>query len=182
MRRIIAALSFVPVIACASGSHCRSAGNEAATKPSSSTTPGLLEAVPAEVRALDNAPQKVSPSGQARITLLAQGHNAFVGKLELAAHAQVPEHQDPTEEYIHVLSGRATMTMNGQQYEIGPGTTIYMPAYATVSVQNGPEPLVGLQVFAGPEPARKYDAWQPVQTHGATAPNADEPAPAANQP
>lgn len=182
MRRIIAALSFVPVLACASGSSCPPAGNETATKPSSSTAPGLLEAVPAEVRALESAPQKVSPNGQARITFLAQGHNAFVGKLELAANARVPEHQDPTEEYIHVLSGRATMTMNGQQYEIGPGTTIYMPAYATVSVQNGPEPLVGLQVFAGPEPARKYDAWQPAQTQDATAPAPNASAPDATQP
>jgi len=42
---------------------------------------------------------------------------------------------------------------------VEPGTTIYMPAFAKVSVQNGEEPLVALQVFSGPSPARKYDAW-----------------------
>jgi quercetin dioxygenase-like cupin family protein len=39
--------------------------------------------------------------------------------LELAAGASVPENQDPTEEYIHVLEGHGTLTMNGQRYEMG---------------------------------------------------------------
>jgi len=42
------------------------------------------------------------------------------------------------------------------------GTTIYMPPDALVSFANGPHRLVALQVFAGPEPAAKYDAWTPV--------------------
>jgi quercetin dioxygenase-like cupin family protein len=119
-----------------------------------------LKAIPAEVRPLSAAPRKLAPSGKASVMLLAEGHNAFVGKLELAPDAAVPEHQDPTEEYIHVLSGHASMVMDGQRYDVEPGTTIYMPAFATVSVQNGPEPLVAIQVFAGPEPARKYDTWK----------------------
>lgn len=114
---------------------------------------------PAEVRPLDAAPRRTSPNGKAQITLLARGENAFVGKLELAPFASVPEHQDPTEEYIHVLSGHAVMVMNGERYDIGPGTTIFMPPSATVSVQNGDEPLVAIQVFAGPEPAAKYESW-----------------------
>lgn len=115
---------------------------------------------PAEVRTAEAAPHKTSPNGKAEVTLLARGANAFVGRLELAAGAAVPEHQDPTEEYIHVLSGRATMVMDGVRYDIAPGTTIYMPAFATVSVQNGEEKLVAIQVFAGPSPADKYDGWQ----------------------
>ncbi|MFT3923571.1 MAG: cupin domain-containing protein [Myxococcales bacterium] len=127
------------------------------------TPPPFVAKIPAEVRPAESAPKKVSPSGKTTITLLAEGHNAFVGKLELAPNAAVPEHQDPTEEYIHVLSGHAQMVMDGTSYEVAPGTTIYMPAHATVSVQNGPEPLVGLQVFAGPAPARKYDGWNKVE-------------------
>ncbi len=72
----------------------------------------------------------------------------------------MPEHQDPTEEYIHVLSGRGTLTMDGVSYEVSAGTTIFMPAQATVSFQNGDEPLVAIQVFAGPGPAEKYNTWQ----------------------
>jgi quercetin dioxygenase-like cupin family protein len=119
----------------------------------------LLMHIPAEVRTAAASPKKISHSGKTTVTFLAEGHNAFLGKLELAPNAAVPEHQDPTEEYIHVLSGHAQMTMDGTSYTIEPGTTIYMPAYAKVSVQNGNEPLVGLQVFAGPSPARKFDTW-----------------------
>ena len=58
-----------------------------------------------------------------------------------------------------MISGGGTMTIDGDEYEIGPGTTIYMPANAEVSYQNGDEEMIALQVFAGPEPASKYDAW-----------------------
>jgi quercetin dioxygenase-like cupin family protein len=113
-----------------------------------------------EVRAAEAAARRTSPSGKSLITLLARGQNAFIGKLEMLPGAAVPQHQDPTEEYIHVLSGHGTMTMNGKSYDIGPGTTIFMPAFATVSYQNGDEPLVAIQVFAGPSPADKYETWK----------------------
>src|SRR5690349_2582476 len=114
-------------------------------------------APPAEVRAFAAAPLKTSPNGKSSVRLLAQGTNAFLGKLEMQPGAKVPENQDPTEEYIHVISGHGTMVMDGKTYDITPGTTIYMPANATVSYQNGDEPLVAIQVFAGPGPAAKYD-------------------------
>ena len=118
------------------------------------------DAPPAEVRRSDAAPKKAAPNGKGHIWLLAQGQNAFVGKLELAPFATVPEHRDPTEEYIHVLAGQGVLTMDGVKHEVGPGTTIFMPAHATVSYENGGETFVGIQVFAGPGPAAKYDAWQ----------------------
>ena len=104
---------------------------------------------------------KVAPSGKARITELAQGRQAFLGILELDAGAAVPQHQDPTEEYIHVLSGGGTMTIDGQVMTVKTGDTVYMPAFATVSYANGPEPLRVVQVFAGPGPAKKYATWAP---------------------
>jgi quercetin dioxygenase-like cupin family protein len=67
-----------------------------------------------------------------------------------------------TEEYIHVLRGTGTITIDGIQHEIAPGTTIYMPANARVSFDNGDEPMTAIQVFAGPAPADKYDAWTPA--------------------
>ena len=75
---------------------------------------------------------------------------------------EVPEHRDPTEEYIHILAGGGVFTIDGQAHTVGPGTTIYMPADARVSFKNGGERLVAIQVFAGPEPASKYEAWTPV--------------------
>lgn len=129
-----------------------------------SNTPGpLLVHIPAEVRSAEASPKRVSPDGKTTITLLAEGHNAFMGKLEIAPHDVVPEHQEPSEEYLHVLSGHAQVSIDGKSYSVAPGTTLYMPAYTKVSVQNGDEPLIGLQVFAGPAPARKYDHWSELE-------------------
>ncbi len=161
MRTLLALASLPYALAVAS---CSTPKAPAPAVQSNQPAP-LLVHIPAEVRPLAAAPKKISPNGQTTIALLAEGHNAFIGKLELAPHAQVPEHQDPTEEYIHVLSGRAQMTMDGKSYTVEPGATIYMPAFTKVSVQNGDEPLVGLQVFAGPSPARKYDAWSEPGEH-----------------
>lgn len=111
------------------------------------------------VIALANAPTATAPNGKATITHLAMGHNAYLGRLRMDAGAGVPAHRDPTEEYIHVLEGGGSMTIDGEVYEIGPGTTIYMPANAEVSYQNGDQEMLALQVFAGPEPAAKYEAW-----------------------
>ncbi len=96
---------------------------------------------------------------QATVQLLARGDNAFVGKLTMAPGAEVPEHTDPTEEYIHILAGGGVFTIDGQTYDVGPGTTIYMAPGARVQFKNGPEQLVALQVFAGPGPADKYNQW-----------------------
>jgi quercetin dioxygenase-like cupin family protein len=138
---------------------CSCAGVELPQSSENSLT-GNESSPPAEVRTAEKAPKKTAPSGQTVVTLLAQGKNAFLGKLELSPHAKVPENEDPTEEYIHVLSGYGVMMMNGNRYEIQPGTTIYMPAHARVSFENGNEPLTAIQVFAGPEPAQKYSDWK----------------------
>jgi quercetin dioxygenase-like cupin family protein len=109
---------------------------------------------------LAEAPRATAPHGKASITHLARGQNAYLGMLHMDANASVPTHRDPTEEFIHVLDGGGTMTIDGQTHEISAGTTIYMPAEAEVSFQNGPAPLRAIQVFAGPSPATKYDAWK----------------------
>jgi quercetin dioxygenase-like cupin family protein len=117
---------------------------------------------PSLVTSLAQAEHRQKGGGAAQIWALARGQNAFLGKLEMAPGGKVPEHRDPTEEYIHILSGAGKFTIDGQSHEVGPGTTIYMPPGALVSFENGPEPLVAIQVFAGPEPAAKYDAWERV--------------------
>ena len=116
----------------------------------------------ATVLSLDDAPAATAPNGKGSIVHLARGHNAYLGKLSMDAGGAVPTHRDPTEEYIHVLEGGGTMTIEGQAYEVRAGTTIYMPADAEVSYQNGDAPMVAIQVFAGPAPAQKYEAWTPT--------------------
>ena len=76
--------------------------------------------------------------------------------------ASVPEHRDASEEYVYVLQGSGTITIDGKAQHIGPGTTVYMPANAKVSYQNGAKEMVALQVFAGTESAKKYEAWKLV--------------------
>ncbi|MEE2786768.1 MAG: cupin domain-containing protein [Myxococcota bacterium] len=107
----------------------------------------------------DKSPTYLAPSGQARITILAQGERAFMGRLWLAPHATVPLHQDPTEEYLHILEGEGTLSLNGVDYAVRAGMTIFMPAKAKVTFKNGDKPMVCLQVFAGPESAKKYHGW-----------------------
>ena len=102
---------------------------------------------------------KAAKSGKARITELARGKNAFVGILEMNPGGKVPQHRDQTEEYIHILSGTGTIHIDGAAHEVGPGSTVYMPANAQVSFEGGPTTLSAIQVFAGPQPADKYDAW-----------------------
>lgn len=106
------------------------------------------------------APWKVAPTGKARVQALASGKEAWVGKLVLDADAAVPEHQDPTEEFIVVLEGGGRITVDGTVHDVQAGSVVYMPADATVSYANGPSPMVAVQVFAGPGPASKYDAWK----------------------
>lgn len=119
------------------------------------------EAPPASgVRHLDQAQIQSAPSGKAHITHLAEGLNAYLGKLVLEPGAAVPEHADATEEYIHVLEGSGTITIDGVTHAVGAGSTVYMAAKAKVSFQNGPTRMVAIQVFAGPDPARKYQNWK----------------------
>ncbi len=122
---------------------------------------GAWAAGGAQVVPLAEAEVRDAPSGSATVYLLARGDNAFMGRLELDPRAQVPVHRDATEEYIHVLQGTGVITIDGVAQPLGPGATVTMPADAAVSFVNGPEQMIAIQVFAGPEPAAKYDAWHP---------------------
>jgi quercetin dioxygenase-like cupin family protein len=108
---------------------------------------------------LNDAVKRTAPNGKAQIALLAQGQNAFLGRLQMDGGGKVPTHRDATEEYIYILKGSGTITIDGKVHAIKPLTAIYMPAGAEVSYENGPDPLVALQVFAGPAPAAKYEKW-----------------------
>ena len=121
--------------------------------------PGNDESIASAVVGKDDAESRVAPNGKARVTMLAQGRNAFLARLDMEAGAAVPEHRDATEEYIHVLEGSGTIMIDDQEHALSPGSTVFMAADAKVSFQNGDAPFVGIQVFAGPAPAAKYDAW-----------------------
>jgi len=101
-------------------------------------------------------------NGKAQIEILARGQEAFLGRLTVAGGGAVPEHRDPTEEYLLIISGSGLLNLDGETHALKAGSAVYMPAGAKVSFKNGPDPLVAIQVFAGPQSAKKYDAWERV--------------------
>ncbi len=137
----------------------------AEARPQNSETIAALpapESPQPTVLPLPEAPMQISPNDMATIQHLARGQNAYLGRLVMKPGAAVPAHRDPTEEFIFVLEGQGTMTIEGETHEVEAGTAIYMPANAEVSFQNGDAQMIAVQVFAGPEPAAKYEAWAPV--------------------
>ena len=115
-----------------------------------------------EVISSDQFVRKQVGGGKAVIEIFKEGKNAFLARLTLAPHGTVPQHRDPTEEYLIIEAGGGEITLDGVKRQVKAGDVIYMPAGAEVSFKNGPKTLVALQVFAGPESARKYDKWAPV--------------------
>ena len=104
----------------------------------------------------------MAPSNKANVRVLAHGSNAFIGHLRMDPGASVPEHRDVSEEYIYVLQGSGTITIDGKDHQLAPGMTVFMPSNAKVGYKNGPKEMVAIQVFAGTESAKKYDAWKQV--------------------
>lgn len=156
---LFAIVSALSLTACAAAPACPDPEPQVATAGDEEPSP---PSPPAEVRRLEDAPRRAAPTGTATVAFLARGNNAFVAELVMEPGASVPEHQDSDEEYIVVLQGRGTMRIDGVEHEVTPGSTIFMPAGATVSFQNGDERLVAIQVFAGPGSAAKYERWTPV--------------------
>jgi polyphosphate kinase 2 len=73
---------------------------------------------------------------------------------------RAPEHQHTYDEVVHVLAGQGVVHLDGEQTEIGPGTSIYLPPHTPHCLENaGSEPLRVLGVFypAG-SPAAKQTA------------------------
>ena len=162
LRTLSIALASFAMGACAAAAATSEAQPATEAPAAAAAADAIAPVEGATVVAAADAPTLVAPSGKARVTHLARGDNAYLGRLEMDGGGAVPQHRDATEEYIHVLSGGGTITIEGTAHEIAAGTTIYMPANAEVSFQNGPDPLVAIQVFAGPAPAAKYDGWSPA--------------------
>lgn len=97
--------------------------------------------------------------GKAQIVHLARGQEAYLGRLTLQGGVNVPLHRDPTEEYLVIERGRGELSIDGVRHSVEPGSVVYMPAGAEVSFTNSAEPLIALQIFAGPESADKYLKW-----------------------
>ena len=103
-----------------------------------------------------------APSGKAKVIKAVQGQNAFLGFLQIDPGAAVPQHRDETEEILLVVQGGGTITIDGTAHGLTVGSAVYMAPNAEVSYANGEEKTTVIQVFAGPAPAAKYEAWVPA--------------------
>ena len=103
---------------------------------------------------------KTKTKGKAKAAKLVQGNNAYVGLVELEPGASVPRHRDITEEFLYLLSGSGTITIDGDSFDIKSGSTVYMPRNSEVSYKNSDKTTSRfIQIFAGPEPGSKYKNW-----------------------
>jgi mannose-6-phosphate isomerase-like protein (cupin superfamily) len=109
------------------------------------------------VTSLESRPVERTGDREFRV-LLSEGLSItqFAG---LIPPGRAPEHQHTYDEVVHVLAGQGVVHLGGEQTEIGPGTSIYLPPQTPHCLENtGSEPLQVLGVFhpAG-SPAAKQE-------------------------
>lgn len=109
------------------------------------------------------APTRAAPNGDTQITLFAEGDKAFMGKLRVSPGATIPEHEDESEEFLYVIQGEGTLTINGTEYEVKPNTGIFIPDGAKAKYENGDRVLEAVQFFAPTDSANKYTEWETGQ-------------------
>jgi len=110
------------------------------------------------VTTLDACPVERTGDREFRVLLSAGlSITQFAG---LIPPGRAPEHHHTYDEVVHVLAGQGVVHLDGQQTEIGPGTSIYLPPYQPHCLENtGAEPLQVLGVFY---PAGSPAAKQPT--------------------
>jgi len=109
------------------------------------------------------APTRQAPEGNVQATLYAEGENAFLGKLRVRGGETIPEHRDESEEYLYVLKGEGTLTVDGTEYDLKPHTGVYLPSGSKVKFENGDRTFEAVQMLAPPNSANAYSDWETGQ-------------------
>lgn len=118
------------------------------------------DAPPGEIVTHDSTLDLRIARGGLRVQELARGENAYVGKLILSPGGRIRPRETSAEEYLYVLQGRGTLTIDQTTHYVTPGTAIYVPPRSRISFVNGARSLIALQVFAGPGPADRFASWR----------------------
>ena len=110
----------------------------------------------------DAAPLKTAPHGKASVRLLSEGaQSAFVGMLHIEPGVTIPMHRDESEEFVYLLEGGGTISIDGVVSTVQPGDFVFMPAGSEVTFSaTDASSSKALQIFAPPQSAAKYDSWQ----------------------
>ena len=156
-------LSFSLIAAALALSACATTGSAPDPSPAPPAPIVQEEALP-EIAPLvqqrEEASHRVAPHGAITIRWLASGTNAYLGELYIEPGTVVPPHQHSSEEYLLILEGGGVLTIEGVDYQLGPGSVALIPARHEHSFVNGPEPTLATQVFASPEGALRYLDWE----------------------
>jgi quercetin dioxygenase-like cupin family protein len=106
------------------------------------------------------AATRQAPDGDTQVGILAEGKEAFLGKLRVRPNGSIKKHSDPSEQYLYILRGSGTLTIDGTEYGVEPKMTIFVEPGAEMSFQNDDGLFEALQVYAPPEAANKYSKWE----------------------
>lgn len=116
---------------------------------------------------VDEVYGKRHPASGAIIKFLAtpekQGASAFVGHLMLKANSRIPEHQDPTDEYVYFISGGGTIWIDGKKFDVRSGSLVFMPAKSKVKFETGDQDTTIIQMFVPSGSESKYSTWENVR-------------------
>ena len=93
-------------------------------------------------------------------------HDLSVGLYELAAGATDPQGPHTEDEVYHVVSGRATISVAGEERAVGPGSIVFVAADVAHRFVEITEDLVVLVFFGPAEYTHRVDHAQ-HRPHGA---------------
>jgi quercetin dioxygenase-like cupin family protein len=78
---------------------------------------------------------------------LAYGDKTSLGEFRLEKGCTVPNHNHPHEQTGYMISGRMTFTIDGEDYETGPGDSWSIPGNVEHSVKVNEDSVV-IEVFS----------------------------------
>jgi mannose-6-phosphate isomerase-like protein (cupin superfamily) len=93
-------------------------------------------------------------------------HDLSVGLYELPAGTADPQGPHTEDEVYHVVSGRATITVGGEDRGVGPGSVIFVAADSVHRFHDITEDLIALVFFGPAEYTHRLDHEQ-HRPHGA---------------
>lgn len=116
------------------------------SQPSSKKKPAIgLE--PAEPQTLAEL-VKVTP-GSIVSRVLMRSPNGSLTLFAFGEGQQLSTHSAPFDAFVHVLSGRATITIDGISHDLGPGAGVLMPANRPHAVHAAEDMTMQLVMLKG---------------------------------